>query len=92
MMANDTLHVLALNEINFELVKKYILNDPGRYKGWEKLFSLWQFKTSSENEYANLEPWIQWVSVYSGKKYHQHGVFRLGSNNIPATQQLFNSI
>jgi len=92
MMANDTLHVLALNEINFELVKKYILNDQGSYKGWEKLFSLWQFKTSSENEYANLEPWIQWVSVYSGKKYHQHGVFRLGSNNIPATQQLFNSL
>ena len=35
-------------------------------------------KTRSEQEYELLEPWIQWVSIYTGKTAKEHGVFRLG--------------
>ena len=34
-------------------------------------------ETSSEKNYENLEPWIQWVSFYTGKSYEEHKVFFL---------------
>ena len=34
--------------------------------------------TTSENEYKNLEPWIQWPSIYLERKLKEHKIFRLG--------------
>ena len=34
--------------------------------------------TNSEEEYKLLEPWVQWVSVYTGKRPNDHKIFRLG--------------
>ena len=57
---------IELNEINFDVINFYI----------EKGESLPNFKilieqgivsTKSESEYQNLEPWIQWPSVHTGK-------------------------
>ena len=33
---------------------------------------------TSEDRYEHLEPWIQWVSFYTGKSYGEHGCFHLG--------------
>jgi hypothetical protein len=69
--------LVELNEINFDVVKLYV--DSGEsLPGFELLFKNNLKTTSSEDIYENLEPWIQWPSVHTGKKYEEHGVFRLG--------------
>ncbi|WP_204315871.1 hypothetical protein, partial [Enterobacter hormaechei] len=35
-------------------------------------------RTTSEQDYDNLEPWIQWVTAHTGLDYGEHGIFRLG--------------
>lgn len=73
-------NVLALNELNFDLIKKYI--KAGYLPNFKRLLkNEGLIITESENENRLLEPWIQWVSVYSGLKYHSHKVFRLGDIN-----------
>ena len=39
-------------------------------------------ETESEKKYENLEPWIQWVSFYSGKTYEEHKqmIIKIGLN------------
>lgn len=68
--------IIQLNEVNFDLVKLYsekynLLN----FKNIIKKFK--NVETSSEEKYENLEPWIQWVSFYTGKDYEGHKVFFL---------------
>jgi hypothetical protein len=70
--------LLELNEINFDLVKRYLSKFPGRFPGLEKLVSGAKIHTSSEDAYEELEPWIQWVSVHTGQSYSEHKLFRLG--------------
>lgn len=70
--------LLELNEINFDLVKRYISKFPGRFVGFEKLLANKGIHTSSEEVYEELEPWIQWASVHTGKSYAEHKLFRLG--------------
>ena len=70
--------LLELNEINFDLVNQYLLKYPGRFPGLEKLVSGVKIHTSSEDAYEELEPWIQWASVHTGKSYAEHKLFRLG--------------
>jgi hypothetical protein len=69
---------LELNEINFDLVKRYLSKYPRRFPGLEKLLSCKSIHTTSEKTYAELEPWIQWASVHTGKSYSEHKLFRLG--------------
>lgn len=68
---------LEMNEINFDFVEKYcaegFLPNFGRLIQDKGLV-----KTLSEKEFVNLEPWIQWVTFYTGKSYSEHGIFRLG--------------
>lgn len=78
--------LLELNEINFDLVKRYLLKFPGRFPGFEKLMEEKNIHTSSEVVYEELEPWIQWASVHTGKSYSEHKLFRLGDvieSNVP---------
>ena len=67
--------LIQLNEINFDLVKKYlkIYNFQNLKKIYKNLLI-----TKSEKKYELLEPWIQWYSVYTGLKAKKHKVFRLG--------------
>lgn len=68
---------LELNEINFDFVEHYIA--AGKLPAFKLLLSKYQlFETEAHEEYPNLEPWIQWPTVYSGRTYGEHGVFRLG--------------
>jgi hypothetical protein len=68
--------LLGLNEINFEFVKAYCAQ--GLLPHFKKFTDRGWTETVSENEYKLLEPWIQWVTVYTGKAYAEHQVFRLG--------------
>lgn len=69
--------LIELNEINFDAVGFYI--ERGEYlPGFTKLIEKGITNTESESEYANLEPWVQWPSVHTGKTYDEHKIFRLG--------------
>lgn len=68
--------LLELNEINFDLVGEYVKNN--RFPNLKKLLDKGLIITKSEDEYDSLEPWIQWVSVHTGKELAGHNIFRLG--------------
>ena len=67
---------IELNEINFDLVKKYSLNYS--FKVFNDDFFKKLKKTKSEDEYNLLEPWIQWVSIHTGLTAKEHKIYRLG--------------
>jgi len=77
-MHNKYLILIQLNEINFDLALRYA--EKYNLSNLKKLLLLKSknYKTSSENKYNLLEPWIQWVSVYTGKSANEHKIFRLG--------------
>ena len=84
--------LIALNEINFDIVKKYIDLDKNKLKSFQEIFKLHNFNTTSEKEYQLLEPWIQWVSAHTGKTYEEHQVFRLGDISSNKSEQIFERI
>ncbi len=68
---------LELNEVSFEFIETYI--KAGELPSFKRLLDQHGLiKTISEKEYPYLEPWIQWPTVYTGKDYAEHGIFRLG--------------
>ena len=67
--------LLGLNEINFPFVERYIKSGQLLIL---KNFKNGLIKTNSEKDYYLLEPWIQWVTVFTGLSYNEHKVFRLG--------------
>ena len=90
-MKNKTI-LLGLNELNFEYIKFYIsLNLLPNFK---KLFDIqFPIETISENDHKLLEPWIQWVTIHTGKNFDQHKVFRLGDIvNNPKLLQIFEEL
>lgn len=68
--------LLGLNELNIDFIKFY--SERGLLPNFNNLLENGYVETTSENEYKLLEPWIQWVTVYTGKTYEEHKVFRLG--------------
>ena len=89
---NKTLILIQLNEINFDIVQKYIELFPKRFDGFKRLIDGLYSDTLSEEIYEHLEPWIQWVSVHTGKTYNQHKVFRLGDIVNSKEDQIFELI
>ena len=75
-MSKKKLLFIQLNEINFDVVSSYLLK--GRQLPNLKKIVNEISLTESETEYQNLEPWIQWVSIFTGKKFKEHNIFRLG--------------
>ncbi|MCX6116029.1 MAG: alkaline phosphatase family protein [Proteobacteria bacterium] len=68
---------LELNEISPYLIRKLV--NQGKLPNFKKVISEWQqVDTTSEDIYEHIEPWIQWVTVHTGKTYTEHGIFRLG--------------
>ncbi|WP_178377088.1 alkaline phosphatase family protein [Chryseolinea serpens] len=60
-------------------------------ENFKHLFSTYGYaRTTSEDKYELLEPWIQWVSIHTGKSYAEHQIFRLGDIvNHPELKQLW---
>ena len=92
--SNKLLILLEMNEVNFDVVKSYCSIYPGKFNWIEALFRSHHIKTTSEKIYEELEPWIQWVSMHTGKSFEEHKVFRLGdivgANSIQIFEKLEN--
>ena len=88
-MKNLTL--LELNEINFDYVQWYVENGYS-LPGFKWLMQQNPAKTFAEDKYEELEPWIQWPSVHTGKTSGEHQVFRLGDIVNTNHRQIFEEI
>lgn len=86
-----SLLLLELNEINFDVVSKYMA-DGTPLPGFAALFRQGLQETTSESAYEMLEPWIQWPSVHTGKQYDDHKVFRLGDIVDFPGEQIFETV
>lgn len=83
-----SLIVLQLNEVNFDLVERYL----GQHAlpGFRHLLAKFgRVETFAETKYDELEPWIQWVSAHSGLRYGEHRIFRLGDAVNSQVPQIF---
>lgn len=84
--------LVELNEVNLDIVKSYLDSDLLSLPGFERLLARGVVRTSSEAEYEQLEPWVQWVSAHSGLTYAEHGVFRLGDIVGSKVPQIFEQL
>ena len=82
---------VELNEINFDAVTFYIKRGE-LLPGFNTLIEQGIVVTEAEAEYENLEPWIQWPSVHTGKTYKEHKVFRLGDFVNSTDEQFFEKV
>ena len=92
---NLKLILIQLNEINFDLVDKYLsMSKNNKFINLRSIKDNFEsFNTYAEDEYENLEPWIQWASVYLGQNFNQHKIFRLGDIvHISQKKQIFEII
>ncbi len=91
-MLNDSMLLfLELNEVNFEFVSKYA--EQGLLPHFKSLLNRHGFaETTSEKEYHELEPWIQWVTAHTGLPYSQHRVFRLGDIVATDIEQIWEQL
>lgn len=79
---------IQFNEINFKILQQYNLNE---FKNFSFILEKTKL-SSSEDKYDLLEPWIQWVSAYTGKSAEEHQILRLGDvvkNNV---DQIFETV
>tara|TARA_A100001011_G_scaffold400426_1_gene514887 strand:+ start:2389 stop:3687 length:1299 start_codon:yes stop_codon:yes gene_type:complete len=83
--------LIELNEINFDALSFYI--ERGEHlPGFKKLIEKGIVNTEAEHDYENLEPWIQWSSVHTGKTFEDHKIFRLGDIVNSSEDQFFEKV
>lgn len=69
--------LFGMNEVNMEYVRDYTTR--GELPTLTALLKDTALvRTASEKLHRELEPWIQWVSIQTGKSFSEHGIFRLG--------------
>lgn len=68
--------LVELNEINFDVARRYM--ERMGPSGFRSLLAGTSVHTIAESRYEEIEPWIQWPSVHTGKPLAEHGLFRLG--------------
>ena len=82
---------LELNELNFEYVEHYARR--GELPAFARaLASHGYVHTRSEEVYDHVEPWIQWITVHTGKPYREHGIFRLGDGAQAGLRQIWQEL
>lgn len=79
--------LVALNEVNFEVVQKYLARHS--LPSFQTLLSGHFIRTTAEQTYEELEPWIQWPSIHNGLSAAEHGIFRLGDVVSTQHRQIF---
>jgi len=86
--SRNPLILVELNELNFDYVERYAAR--GLLPAFARLIGEFGYRrTSSEQRFESIEPWIQWVTAHTGKSFDEHGVFRLGDGAIQAGQQIW---
>ena len=82
---------LELNELNFEFVEHYARQ--GMLPAFARLIAAHGYaRTRSEDVYEQIEPWIQWFTVHTGKSYAEHQVFRLGDGPQAGVAQIWEAL
>ena len=82
---------VELNEVNFEFVEHYARR--GALPVFERLIGEHGYRrTRSEEAYEQIEPWIQWFTVHTGKSYAEHQVFRLGDGPRAGIAQIWEQL
>ena len=83
--------IIQWNEANFDIIKNY-RDNPNLQNLFSTFAGLDEIKTSSEPVYEYLEPWIQWVSFYTGEPFCSHNIFHLGAYKKVKGKDLFNKL
>jgi hypothetical protein len=82
---------LELNELNFEYIEHY--TGRGLLPNFRRILASHGYaRTTSEEVYEHIEPWIQWITVHTGKTYQEHGVFRLGDGPQLGLRQIWEEL
>ena len=89
-MNKKKLIFIELNELNFDIVKKYVNSE--KLNNLKKIIEGNFIETESEFEYKLIEPWIQWVTIHTGLTANEHKVFRLGDIVKKDLPQIFEEI
>ena len=89
-MNKKKLIFIELNELNFDIVKKYVNSE--KLNNLKKIIEGNFIETESESEYKLIEPWIQWVTIHTGLTANEHKVFRLGDIVNKDLPQIFEEI
>ncbi len=84
---------LLLLEIN-EFDLKYFLKGAKKFNFFEIIDFFKNKKklktyTKDKQEGYNLDPWVQWVSVHTGKTSNQHKVYRIGQTLSSSVKQIW---
>ena len=87
----NSLILLELNEINFDIAKLYIKQGKS-LPGFKRVMEGNFISTFPENEYDKIEPWIQWASIHTGKTFEEHRLFRLGDIEKSNVKQIFEHV
>lgn len=86
-LKTKNLILIELNEVNLEFAKVYA--DKKKLRNLQEIFRHGVTRTTSEANYEDLEPWIQWTSAHTGQTAGEHGVFRLGDTADSRIPQFF---
>ena len=82
---------LELNELNFEYVEHYAQR--GLLPAFSRVLGAHGYaRTRSEEIYDHIEPWIQWITVHTGKPYQEHRIFRLGDGPQAGLRQVWDEL
>ncbi|MDP4299847.1 hypothetical protein [Leptothrix discophora] len=84
---DQRLILIALNEVNFEVVRRYLASHD--LPAFRRMLEGKLIRTTAETRYEDLEPWIQWPSLHNGLSAAEHGIFRLGDVVGSKPRQIF---
>ena len=83
--------LIELNEINFDVVRRYVASRHN-LPGFTRLLAGSQIATRAEPKYESIEPWIQWPSAHLGLSADEHRIFRLGDIVSSKEPQFFEQL
>jgi hypothetical protein len=77
-MHRPRLFLIEFNELCPAFLQKFM--DQGLLPNFQRFYSSsTAFTTDAQEEFPNLEPWIQWPTVHSGMSFAEHHIFNLGA-------------
>jgi len=83
--------ILEFNELTPRLMSRWM--QEGLLPGFKRLFDeSCVYITDAEEDPPELEPWIQWVTVHTGLRYAEHGVFDLGDGHKLRAPRIWNHV
>ena len=93
MCMEKKLFIIEINECDFEFflygAKKYNFPAIKKFLSNKKKISTF---TKDKHEGFNLDPWVQWVSVHTGKSSKKHKIFRLGLTLDKSIKQIWETL